>query len=606
MKSVAFVSLILMAAAGCGGDKPLDSCTPGAVAICQCPGGHASTRICNQAGTPGTCACGGDASVASDGAPPGGDGGTDAADGSPGDLSAPTGDAAADGGGDGAPGADHGTGDGSHDRDSGDDGATEAGDPDSDGGLGGSRRLPFPCTAPVPTGFCLQSEAGDFIGGGKNTTAGGATTVRISSGSSTSTNSVSLTLQDTGSSRSWNLDLAAPKGTPLVPGLYNPAERYPFQQAIAGLDVDGNGVGCNTLTGKFSIEEMARDPVSGINRFSATFEQHCDGATPALRGVVNFQASGVADPTLGPSRTIALSGKIFRVAYDPVANIAYGMDAANRRLARIDLAAGKATYADIVQVPNDGCVDAKRGRLFVVNKGSSLITEYGTSDLKAVRDIAWTGKDWGESTTHYKIYCGPDKLYVVDGAWAPGLFTVSGLDGAAPAATDQTTLVSGVGGLVLNAAATDLYFWYQYGWSAGVLSTSVKRLTAATLAMVDQTASTVPSFTRDPLDAPILLDEARSLVFAKNKIFDATNLTKVIFSLPSTFDSFNGAAENAYALDAKRGLMATRNYVYELDRFGIVAPTITGAADQMFFDASGTLWFLSVSAGALQAQTVTR
>jgi hypothetical protein len=116
--------------------------------------------------------------------------------------------------------------------------------------------------------------------------------------------------------------------------------------------------------------------------------------------------------------------------------------------------------------------------------------------------------------------------------------------------------------------------------------------------------SNVPSFTRDPLDAPLLLDETRGLVFAKNIIFDATNLTKVIYSLPSSFDSFYGAAENAYALDATNGRLATKNYVYELTRYSIVTPTLAPKADQLFFDTSGALWFLSTSGGTLSSQIV--
>jgi hypothetical protein len=301
---------------------------------------------------------------------------------------------------------------------------------------------------------------------------------------------------------------------------------------------------------------------------------------------------------------ISFSGKIFRVAYDPAANVAYGLDATNRRLAKIDLTTGTTTYASVVQVPNDGCVDARRGRLFVVNKGSSLITEYATDTLASVRDIAWTGTDWGPSETHFKIYCGADKLYVVDAAWAPALFTVEGLDGTTPLVTDHTAEAAGVGGVALNAAGTDLYFWYQYGWSAGVLNTYVSRRLTSDLSEIDNSGSNVPNFTRDPLDAPLLLDEVHGYVVAKNKIFDALNLTKVIYTLPGGFDTFDGAAENGYALDAADGLLATKNYVYELSRFDVLAPTVVPAADQMFFDSTGVLWLLSVSNGTLSAQIV--
>jgi|GEM_PF-3469293 len=511
--------------------------------------------------------------------------------------------------------------------------------PSGDGGPVVPRRLPVPCIAPLPTGFCMVSEVGDYIGGGKTYRAAGDASVTLSS---SSPYVISFDLLD-GQTSGWTADFAAPDGTRLVPNLFNPAQRYPFQTgSAAGIDVSGNGRGCNTITGRFSIEELQWDPGLGLVRFSAIFEQHCEGSTTALRGMINFQASGYTDPTPTPDRVVNLSGKVFRVAYDPAASVAYGLDATNRKLARIDLASGGVTFASVLQVPNDGCLDTKRGRLFVVNKGSSFITEYLTADLTAVRDINWAGTDWGPTETQFKIYCAPDKLYVVDGAWAPGLFTVEGLDsaidagvigeidsgldegidggidggadaansgtggGEGPQAIDHTAEAAGLGGLVFDSTATNLYYWYQYGWSAGSLNTYVRRLGATDLAQIDESATNLPNFNRDPLGAPILLDETRGLVLVKNYIFDATNLTRVVYTLPSAYDTFDGAAENVYALDSARGLLATKNFVYDLTRYEVVTATIDPDADQLFFDKDGVLWFLSVAKGTLKAQIIKR
>lgn len=465
------------------------------------------------------------------------------------------------------------------------------------------RRIALPCQAPLPTGFCLSSDSGDFIGGGKSLAAMGAGSVQLRS---VTRAHVSLNLRDTNSASEWNLDLAAPAKGVLAPGLFTPAERYPFQNAVAGLSISGNGRGCNTLNGKFSIEELQRDPSEGVTRFSVTFEQHCGGGTPALRGVVNFMAKGEPDPTPVPDRVVSFNGKVFRVAYEPGTHTVYGLDAANRRLSKFDLASGSAIYKDVLQVPNDSCVDTKRERLFVVNKGSTLITEYRTSDLSVVRDISWAGTDWGPKETRFKIYCGASQLFVVDGAWAPGLFTIENLDSDSPKVTNRTSQVEGVGGLVLNKANTDLYYWHQYGWGAGSIATSVKRLGINDLSLRDETAADFRSFHRDPVDAPILLHETRGLIFSKNKVFDSTNLAKVIFTLPSTVDTFNGATENAYALDSKHDFLATKNFVYELGRYDIVAETVTQSADQMFFDTNGTLWFLSTVDGVFKSQLVKR
>lgn len=473
----------------------------------------------------------------------------------------------------------------------------DSGMADAAGGGPVARRLPLPCTAPLPTGYCFSSE----FYSGNNRKVGGDDSVKIMAAG---TDMLKLELKDGSSSFGEDAEFAVPDGQVFVPGLYDPAERYPFQQgAVAGLSVSS---GCNTITGKFSVEEFARDPVKGITRFSITFEQYCDGSQYATRGVINYKATGEPSPSPTADRVIGLRGRVSRVAYDAEGNLAYGLDAINRRLVKIDLGSGDTTYADVVQVPDVGCVDRKRGRLFVVNTGSSLITEYATSDLKAIRNIAWNGKDATETAAHFKITCAADKLFVVDASSGPGLFTVQDLDAAKPTVTDHTALVSEVGGLVLNSTAQDLYYWYQLGWSASSAASSVRRLNLADLSQIDESSTTVSAITRDPVDTPIFLDEGRGLIFVKNQILDASNLAKIVYSLPPTPRTYEAAIENIYALDPEHGLMATKGYVYELDHYAVVAQTITHSPDQMFFDKDGRLWMLVISGGSLQAQVVRR
>ena len=51
----------------------------------------------------------------------------------------------------------------------------------------------------------------------------------------------------------WYLDISAPSGQTLVPGTYTDAHRYPVNGTGPGLSLAGNGRGCNTLTGSFTI-----------------------------------------------------------------------------------------------------------------------------------------------------------------------------------------------------------------------------------------------------------------------------------------------------------------------------------------------------------------
>lgn len=459
------------------------------------------------------------------------------------------------------------------------------------------------CEAPLPTGFCWRSDSGDYIGGGRARSAAGAETVRVSQ-----TSGVSATMTDDDGQSMLTADFSAGQGKDIELGRYTNATRSPFNNNNPGLDVGGDGRGCNQLTGEFTIRELEFDPASStISRLSVVFEQHCEGGAAALRGMINFQANGKPDEPIVASRTIALSGKVSRLRYEPSSHIAYGLDFANRKVVRIDLGSGMLQVNSVVQVPNDLCVDSNRKRLFVVNKKSSIISVLDLETLMLKREITWTPMDSGPDETHFHIECARDKLYVVDGAWQPGLFTVENLDTDAPTVTDRTPLVSSVGALTLNAAQDTLYYWTQIGWSAGDLNTAVRRVNAADFSVSDtSTVTTSQGFVRDPVDAPILLDETRKLLFAKNMIFDALNLGKVIYTLPGKVNvgSLQGAPENTYALSIEKGLIASHKFVYKLDRYDIVAPTYTKHADQMFFDRDGLLWFLTTSAGKLEAQNI--
>lgn len=92
-----------------------------------------------------------------------------------------------------------------------------------------------------------------------------------------------------GQGSNWRLELdSSSLPIDLGPGVYEMAQRYPFQQPDhPGLSISGDGRGCNTLTGRFQIHELVRD-ASGLVRSLATFEQHCEGGANALRGCIRY------------------------------------------------------------------------------------------------------------------------------------------------------------------------------------------------------------------------------------------------------------------------------------------------------------------------------
>jgi hypothetical protein len=88
--------------------------------------------------------------------------------------------------------------------------------------------------------------------------------------------------------KEWGLSFAAPRGRRLTPGHYAGAIRYPFNDAKAGLNIDGYGRGCNELTGEFTIHSSSFDRRGRVRAMDVSFVQHCEGGPAALRGRLTF------------------------------------------------------------------------------------------------------------------------------------------------------------------------------------------------------------------------------------------------------------------------------------------------------------------------------
>lgn len=92
---------------------------------------------------------------------------------------------------------------------------------------------------------------------------------------------------DGGAATWWSLNLAAPEGDSLAVGTYENAARWPFQETQQpGLDFSGSGRGCNELSGRFVIHDLAIDHAGELHRLHVTFRQHCESGTSYLDGEV--------------------------------------------------------------------------------------------------------------------------------------------------------------------------------------------------------------------------------------------------------------------------------------------------------------------------------
>lgn len=162
----------------------------------------------------------------------------------------------------------------------------------------------------------MQSDPGDYIGQGQSwdityTESGpnygwwAQASDPQGSSAQPATVSFSLGAGSSGSTTGWLNAMFSSRalGTPLAPGVYPQAQRAPFASTgFAGLDISFQHRGCNQLAGSFEVKELVLGANNVVQRFVATFEQHCEAGVPALRGSFVYDASGnvAAVPTLPP------------------------------------------------------------------------------------------------------------------------------------------------------------------------------------------------------------------------------------------------------------------------------------------------------------------
>ncbi len=167
------------------------------------------------------------------------------------------------------------------------------------------------------TALAMSSQSDDFVGQGLQYL------ITLSDGTFTPSNSANVVTFFINNGDDWSTDFAGPTTARLAPGDYDNAQRYPFQPSdTPGLSVYGAARGCNTLTGGFEVLQAGYNTSSVLQSFSANFEQHCEGAVPALFGWLRYKtklqqfsvtdavisgSSAVFTVTLSPSNATSLA-----------------------------------------------------------------------------------------------------------------------------------------------------------------------------------------------------------------------------------------------------------------------------------------------------------
>ena len=163
----------------------------------------------------------------------------------------------------------------------------------------------------------MLSDAGDYIGGGEARVfhPGNA---QITVGGSTSYLSVGASGGTHGDG--YHFEFAAPAGQVLAPGVYDRAQRAPFREAgRPGIDIGGDGRGCNTIDGRFEVREFTLRSDGTLERLWIVYEQHCEGGTAATYGEIRLGFGGALAPGIlrWPLTDMGKGGGAVPVTYLP-------------------------------------------------------------------------------------------------------------------------------------------------------------------------------------------------------------------------------------------------------------------------------------------------
>lgn len=171
------------------------------------------------------------------------------------------------------------------------------------------------------TSYSFVSETGDYIGQGQTRSYTAASAQIAVSGTGQD-----LSMSVRAGNDDWRIQLAAPRGQTFQAGRYYFAERASFRSGRSpGIDIGGNGRGCNETWGSVYIRQIEYAAGGAIAALDATALQRCGNETaPLLSAQLRYNAQplslaldsdvgdyvgrGIRKEYAGDTSTFAVSG----------------------------------------------------------------------------------------------------------------------------------------------------------------------------------------------------------------------------------------------------------------------------------------------------------
>jgi hypothetical protein len=164
-------------------------------------------------------------------------------------------------------------------------------------GLGATPLVASAAVSPAAglNAFTLDGNGGSYLlGSGHMSFTGPQVTMRDSGSGGVSLSGQSAT-------NGWTAMVSPSEGASLSVGTFE--TRRMRDATYWGLDIFGDGRGCNEDVGSITVHEVVQDSVGTVTAFAASYSEQCEGTEPPVKGELRFNSTidymGFADTGLG-------------------------------------------------------------------------------------------------------------------------------------------------------------------------------------------------------------------------------------------------------------------------------------------------------------------